>query len=159
VFVGAFSDMIFYFLADNTKMTATLIEDGQYRISLKRWSDIGYVLAKALTNPNYAKGGYLSTCGTTQTWKEALEMVEKAVGKSFEYNNLTAKEALQQENALLAKGDMESFVGSLTMTFLENPARGRSGFDVSKKRVMWDMRWSLSKLLCKLMYTKQVDQD
>jgi uncharacterized protein YbjT (DUF2867 family) len=135
VFIGAFSDMIFYFLADANNMTATLVNDGQFRVSLTRRSDIGYVLAKALTDPKYVNGGYLSTCGTTVTWKEALEMVEQAVGKSFEYTKITGEEALQQENELLAKGDMGSFFGSMVLNLLGVPARGSTGFDVSEEAV------------------------
>lgn len=131
VFTGVLSDMTFNALTDLSQMKATVVSGGKHKVSFTRRSDIGYVLAKALKDPKYSSGGFLSMQGTTVTWKEALEMLEKAVGKSFEISDLSPEEATQKEKDLLQKGDMPSFLASFGTHLLAEPARGSSGFDVS----------------------------
>ena len=137
VFVGFFSDIIFYFLTDISKMEATLVEGGTTPSSFTKRSDIGYVLAKALADPKYESGGFLSIEGDRMSWADALELVEKASGKKFTITDIDGQEALAQENELLAKGDIGSFFQAFALHLLGGPARGSSGLDVSAEAVSY----------------------
>jgi uncharacterized protein YbjT (DUF2867 family) len=131
VFNGVLSDIIFHALTDLKNMKATIVNGGNHLVSFTRRSDIGYVLAKALSDPEYNKGGHLSMQGSIMTWRDALTLIEPKVGKSFDISDITAEEALQKEKELLAAGDMSSF----GMHLLGEPARGSPGFDVSAEAV------------------------
>lgn len=131
VFNGALSDIIFNALTDMKNMKATIVNGGQHRVSFTRRSDIGYVLSKALDDPQYQNGGYLSMAGETMTWKEAIVMLEKTLGKTFDITDISGDEALQKERELLAAGDMSSF----PMHLLGEPARGSTGLDSSADAV------------------------
>jgi uncharacterized protein YbjT (DUF2867 family) len=137
VFVGFFSDIIFYFLTDVNKMEATLIDGGAATSSFTKRSDIGYVLAKALADPKYENGGYLSIQGDRMSWADALALVENAAGKKFTTTDIDGQEALAQERALLAKGDLGSLYQAFTLHLLGDPARGSSGLDVSAEAVTY----------------------
>merc|ERR1712137_1130079 len=63
VFTGCFADWIFGFFCDLENSKVTLVGDGSTKLSFTRRSDIGYVLAKALNDPELAKGGYVSMQG------------------------------------------------------------------------------------------------
>jgi hypothetical protein len=89
VFIGLFSDTTFYLLTNLQAITTTLVDNGSYSFSFTRQSNIGFVLAKALTNPNYASGGFLSMNGSTMPWKKALELAEGIIGKSFQVTNIS----------------------------------------------------------------------
>jgi uncharacterized protein YbjT (DUF2867 family) len=138
VFVGAFSDVIFYFLADMVNMQATIVSGGKSMFSFTKRSDIGHVLAKALNDPKYELGGYLSIQSDTLPWVEALGLVEKATGKTFEKTNIDPEEALGQEKSLLEKGDLGSFYQAFGLHLLGEPSRGSSGFDVSAESVSYN---------------------
>ena len=137
VFVGLFSDVTFYFMADFTNMEATLVDGGKAKYSFTKRSDIGFVLAKALADPKYESGGYLSMQGDLMSWVDALALVEKATGKKFTTTDIDGQEALAQENALLAKGDLGSFYQAFALHLLGDPARGSSGLDVSAEAVTY----------------------
>jgi uncharacterized protein YbjT (DUF2867 family) len=135
VFTGFFSDFIFGFLAKpNQEGKVIIVGDGSYKISFTRRSDIGFVLAKALTDPNYNQGGYLSMQSDFLSWKEAVDMYAKVAGVTLDIATLDPQEALKQEQDLLQKGlqgDMGSFYGSFALHLLGEPARGNSGCDLS----------------------------
>jgi uncharacterized protein YbjT (DUF2867 family) len=139
VFVGAFSDIIFYFLTDLSNMEATIVSGGKSLFSFTKRSDIGLVLAKALNDPKYEEGGYLSIQSDTMPWIDALSLVEKATGKTFQKTDIDPEEALTQEKVLLDKGDMESFYQAFALHLLGQPGRGSSGFDVSAESVSYDV--------------------
>jgi uncharacterized protein YbjT (DUF2867 family) len=135
VFTGFFSDFIFGFLAaPNQDGKVTMVGDGSFNVSFTRRSDIGFVLAKALADPTYNQGGYLSMQGDCMSWKEAVDMYAKVAGLTLDITTLDPQEALKQENDLLEKGlqgDMGAFYGSFALHLLGEPARGNSGADVS----------------------------
>ena len=135
VFTGAFSDVIFDFLADIAKMEATLVGGGTSKYSFTKRSDIGFVLAKALADPRYANGGFLSMQGDCMPWVDALSLIEKVTGKKFTYTEIDGEDALAQEKALLEKGDMASFYQAFGLHLLGDPARGSEGCDVSGEAV------------------------
>ncbi|KAI2488820.1 NAD(P)H-binding protein [Fragilaria crotonensis] len=135
VFVGCFSDVIFYFLYDIAKMEATLVGGGTSKSSFTKRSDIGFVLAKALADPNYASGGFLSMQGDCMPWVDALTLFEKVSGKKFTYTEIDGQESLAQEKALMEKGDLASFYQAFALHLLGDPARGSEGLDVSGEAV------------------------
>jgi len=135
VFCGYFSDFIFGFLADPDNGKARIVGDGSAKLSFTRRSDIGYVLAKALADPKFSNGGFLSMEGDNKSWKEGLEILEQVLGKKLDVEYIDANDALKQEQELLKKGlegDMGSFYGSFGLHLLGEPARGSTGCDVSK---------------------------
>lgn len=140
VFVGGFSDWIFSFLTDLDNMTVQVVDEGSAKYSFTRRSDIGYVLAKALADPIYSEGGFLSMQGDCMTYREALALIEKITGKTFEVTYLTEEEAKDKENELLGKGDMGSLFGAFALHLLGEPARGSEGFDLSKDAVSYGIK-------------------
>jgi uncharacterized protein YbjT (DUF2867 family) len=136
VYTGLFSDYIFFFLADLATMSATLVDDGAGRYSFTKRSDIGFVLAKALTDPEFANGGDLSIQAETMTWREALALVEELKGQKFTFTELTSQEALAKEQELLQNGDM---LGSFRLHLLGEPVRGSLGGDTSEGAKSYDV--------------------
>jgi uncharacterized protein YbjT (DUF2867 family) len=134
VFNGFFSDSIFDFFADPANAKATMIGDGLAKVSWTKRSDIGYVLAKALEDPEYQTGGFLSMAGDTMSFKDALANLEKALGKELTIETMGAEEALKLEQELLKKGlegDMGAFYGSFKYHLMGEPERGNDGCNVS----------------------------
>jgi uncharacterized protein YbjT (DUF2867 family) len=132
VFPGSFSDGTFHFLADTPNRKATLIDGGKTMYSFTRRSDIGYVLAKALANPKYNQGGFLSMQAETLPYKDALALVEEVAGFKFTITDLTAEEGNRVQQDLLSKGDMGSLFGAFAMHLLVDPvSSGSTGLDVS----------------------------
>ncbi|GAX22307.1 hypothetical protein FisN_3Hu487 [Fistulifera solaris] len=136
VYTGLFSDYIFFFLADLENMTATLVDGGVGKYSFTKRSDIGFVLAKALTDPEFANGGDLSVQAETMTWREALALVEVVKGQKFTFTELTGEEGLKQEQELLQNGDM---LGSFRLHLLGEPVRGSLGCDTSEGAKSYDV--------------------
>jgi NmrA-like family len=142
VFVGYFSDYIFSFVADPVNGNARVIGDGSALTSFTLRSDIGYVLAKAIADPAYSQGGFLSISGETVSWKDALSYLETALGKKLDNEYIDPEAALEQENALIAKGfqgDMGALVGSFILHLIGEPARGATGSDVSAEAVSYGL--------------------
>lgn len=139
VFTGYFSDLIFSFLADPANAKGMIVGDGTAKISFTRRSDIGFVLAKALSDPKYSEGGFLSIQGDNTTWKNGLATLEKVLDKKLEIEGVDAQDALQQERALLQKatdgGDMGAFYTAFKLHLLGAPARGNTGCDVSSEAI------------------------
>eukprot|EP00980_Cylindrotheca_fusiformis_P010931 scaffold2499_cov125-Cylindrotheca_fusiformis.AAC.22 len=136
VFVGYFSDHIFNLLAKPEDGSVTVVGDGSANLSFTRRSDIGFVLAKALTDPKYNKGGFLSMEGDNMAWKDALDLYAKVSGVKFNIKTLDPEEALKLEQDLLKKGlegDMGAFFGSFRLHLLGEVARGNRGLDVSEE--------------------------
>jgi uncharacterized protein YbjT (DUF2867 family) len=139
VFIGYFSDYIFGLITDLAHSKARIIGDGSAKTTFTRRSDIGKVLAKALADPDLLKGSIennatLSMQGETLSYKEAIETLEKVMGKKMEIEYLDPSEALKQEQDLLAKGlegDVGAFWGSFALHLLGEPARGSTGSDTS----------------------------
>jgi hypothetical protein len=91
-------------------------------------------VAKALANPKYNQGGFLSMCSETILYKEALAVIQDVYGITFDREDLTGEEAHQRELDLLAKGDMESFMGAFLTHLLADPGyNGSTGFNVSEE--------------------------
>jgi uncharacterized protein YbjT (DUF2867 family) len=134
VFTGGFSDVIFDYLADIPHHKATVVDGGNTSYSFTRRSDIGYVLAQALANPKYNRGGFLSMCAETIPYKDALSVIEEVYGMKFEIEDLTSEEAHQREKDLETKGDMKSFLAAFFLHMLADPVyNGSTGFGVSKE--------------------------
>lgn len=153
VFNGVLADLIFYALTDLKQMKATIVNGGQHHVSFTRRSDIGYVLAKALNDPKYMNAGddaYLSMQGSTMKWKDALEMIKKTTGKTFDITDISAEDALIKEKELLAAGDMSSFA----MHLLGEPARGSTGFDTRNEAVNYDYELEPLQVTLDSMFTK-----
>jgi uncharacterized protein YbjT (DUF2867 family) len=132
VFAGAFADATLYFMVDIPNQKAKVVDGGDTLYTFTRRSDIGYVLAEALADPKYSSGGYLSVHGETMSFKQALAVLEQVSGVAFAIENLTAAQAHQQEQGLLAKGDMGSFFAAFGIHLLAEPAFSNStGFNVS----------------------------
>ena len=92
------------------------------------------MLAKALADPAYSNGGFLSMQADTMSYADALALVEKVGGFTYDKTDLTPDEALQQEKDLLAKGaegDMGSFYQAFALHLILGPALGKTGLDVS----------------------------
>jgi uncharacterized protein YbjT (DUF2867 family) len=134
VFTGGFSDVFFDYQADIGNKKATVVNSGNTLYSWTRRSDIGYVLAKALANPKYNQGGFLSMCSETILYKEALAVIQDVYGMTFDLEDLSGEEAHQRELDLLAKSDMESFMGAFLTHLLADPGyNGSTGFNVSEE--------------------------
>jgi uncharacterized protein YbjT (DUF2867 family) len=155
VFTGGFSEVIFDYLADIPHHKATVVNGGNTLYSFTRRSDIGYVLAQALANPKYNRGGFLSICAETIPYKSALKVIEEVYCIKFEIEDLTGADAHQREQDLLAKGDMKSFLDSFFLHMLADPVyNGSTGFDVSKEadnhgHIMEPLRTSIESTLNK----------
>lgn len=113
----------------------TWIGDGNAKVSWTRRSDIGYVLAKALEDPNIGRsGGTISMQGDYASFNAATKLLEETLGKTFSVEYLDPEEAKKQEEELLAKGmkgDTGAFFQSFKLHLIGEPARGNSGCDVS----------------------------
>ncbi|GAX10288.1 hypothetical protein FisN_3Lh491 [Fistulifera solaris] len=136
VYTGLFSDYIFFFLANLEKMTATLVDSGTGKYSFTKRSDIGFILARALTEPEFANGGDLSVQAETMTWREALALVEEIKGQKFTFIELTSQEALEKEQELLQGGDL---LGAFRLHLLGEPVRGSLGSDTSEGAKSYDV--------------------
>ena len=152
VFVGCFSDVIFYFLCDIANMKATLVGGGTPMTSFTKRSDIGFVLAKALADPKYASGGFLSMQGDCMPWVDALSLFENVTGKKFTYTEIDGEEALAQEKALMEKGDMASFYQAFALHLLGDPVRGSGGIDVSGEAVTFGVEMEPLEETLKVFY-------
>ena len=144
VFTGYFSDFIFEFLANPKQGTARMINDGTGKVSFTKRSDIGYVLAKAFDDneegiDTLKKVGTLSMHGTTLPYKDALDILSKALGgKPLKIETLDTDVAKQAEKDALEKGltgDMGSFYESFALHLLGMPQRrgNNTGADTSNE--------------------------
>jgi|UniRef100_A0A8J9T4L7 uncharacterized protein YbjT (DUF2867 family) len=134
VFTGMFSDFIFSFLVDLEESKARVIGDGSGKVSFTLRSDIGYVLAKALADPTYKKGGTLSMQGDTMSWRDALALLEKATGRDLALEYINPESALLLEKDLLQKGldgELGSYYAAFGLHLLGEPQRGNNGGDTS----------------------------
>ncbi|KAL3903125.1 MAG: hypothetical protein SGILL_010565, partial [Bacillariaceae sp.] len=135
VFTGYFADWIFGFFTDLENANVTWIGDGNDKISWTRRSDIGFVLAKALQDPELvSKGGTISMQGDYQSFNDATKLLGDALGKTFTVDYLDAQEAKKQEDEMLKKGlegDVGSFFGAFKFHLMGEPARGNDGCDLS----------------------------
>jgi NmrA-like family len=155
VYAGYFSDNHFGFVADPVNGKARVVGDGSALTSFTLRSDIGYVLAKALADPAYSQGGFLSISGETVSWKDALSYLETALGKKLDNEYIDPEAALEQENALIAKGfqgDMGALVGSFILHLIGEPARGATGSDVSAEAVSYGLSLETLKETAQKMY-------
>lgn len=149
---GCFSDMIFGLLADPKNGKARIIGNGSAPMSFTRRSDIGYVLGKALEDPDLMKNPVdgnvtLAISGETLPYKDAIATLEKVMDKKFDIEYIDPNVALQQEQELLAKGlegDVGAFWGSFVLHLMGEPERGNPGLDCSKDAK--DYGWKLETL-------------
>mmetsp|Transcript_1071 Transcript_1071/g.2954 ORF Transcript_1071/g.2954 Transcript_1071/m.2954 type:complete len:303 (-) Transcript_1071:1246-2154(-) len=135
VFSGYFSDWIFSFFIDVENISATWVGDGNTKLSFTKRSDIGYVLAKALADPAYEKGGFLAMQGSFVSFNEATELISKTMGKEFTVEYMDPEKAKAKEMELLEaglKGDVGSFYGSFKLHLMGEPYRGNTGCDLSE---------------------------
>ena len=139
VFTGYFSDFIFHFLANPKEGTARMVVgDGTGNVSFTKRSDIGYVLAKAFDTDgidNLKEAKTLSMHGTTLPYKDALDVLSKALGeKPLKIEMIDSDKAKRAEKDALEKGlsgDMASFYESFALHLLGMPQRGNEGADTS----------------------------
>jgi uncharacterized protein YbjT (DUF2867 family) len=135
VLTGYFSDIIYDALADPFEGTARLVGDpaDAAKISFTRRSDVGYVLAKALSDPEYSDGGVLGIAGSTMTWKEGLDLLAKVMRKEFEITTLTVEEAKAEEAQLTADSelDLRKSYAAFVVRLLTVPGTGNDGVDMS----------------------------
>ncbi|KAG7374605.1 NmrA family protein [Nitzschia inconspicua] len=134
VFAGFFSDLIFELFCDFENSKVTWIGDGNDKVTWTRRSDIGYVLAKALADPELSNGGTLGIQGDFQSFNDATKILGDALGKEFTIEYMDPNEAKKQEDELLKnglKGDLGAFFGSFKLHLMGEPARGNNGCDLS----------------------------
>ena len=135
VAAGGFADQLFFFLMDVSNGKVTLVDGGQALYSFTRRRDIGYALARILSDPKYAKGGTVYLEGSTHTWKEATGLLEQATGRTFEYTDMTVAQAKEKEQEMLSNGlagDMGQFYAAFGLHLLRAPADGSTGINVSE---------------------------
>lgn len=141
---GLFTDMIFGMFIDADSNKTTFIDGGKAKVSFTRRRDIGYVLAKALSDPQYANGGYLCLQAETMAWKDAVAVYEQVTGRMVTYEDITTKAAKQEETALLQQffenGDLAALGRSFGFHILRVPAAGFQGLDVSAESQTYDIR-------------------
>uniref|UniRef100_A0A7S2Y4Y8 NmrA-like domain-containing protein n=1 Tax=Entomoneis paludosa TaxID=265537 RepID=A0A7S2Y4Y8_9STRA len=136
VFTGYFSDWIFGFFVDLENAKVTWIGDGSDKVSFTSRDDIGYVLAKALADPEYAQGGSLSMQGDYASFNEATKWLGESLGKDIAVEYMNADDAKKLESELLVKGlegDVGAFFGSFKYHLMGEPARGNDGCNLSKQ--------------------------
>ena len=134
---GFFSDIFFDVAGDPWNGEATLIEsDSPAKISFTRRSDVGYVLAKALSDPEYSEGGTLSIAGETMTWKEALDvLMAEMPSVTFEVEKMSVEDAKTKVEELLEKGqsgDVFASYKAYSLLLILEPASGNNGADMSE---------------------------
>jgi NmrA-like family len=151
VFTGAFTDVSMPFLFDLENNKATLVGDSNStaQISFTRRSDIGKVLAKALSDDTLLPTGgdkdisFLSISSETMTFKEYIKVYERVTGKTLEIEYLDPADALVKEKELLAKGfegDFVAFLGSFVLHLLGEPERGSTGLNLSAEAVSYGVK-------------------
>ena len=136
VFTGYFADWIFSFFGDIEKGTITIVGDGDVPMTFTHRGDIGFALAKALSDPKYAEGGCFAMEGDSKTMKQSVALLEKITGKTFVVETIDPLEALSKEQELLKlglEGDMGAFFGSFRLHLLGEPARGNEGCNLSSE--------------------------
>jgi uncharacterized protein YbjT (DUF2867 family) len=140
--VGIFSDTTLPFLFDLENGKATVVGDATstVKVSFTRRSDIGKVLAKALTDCSVLPSGdndtvFLSISGEALSFKEAIEVYERVTGKKIEIEYIDKDTALEQEKELLSKGfqgDAGAFLGSFVLHLKGELERGLTGANTSE---------------------------
>lgn len=134
VFNGYFSDWIFGFFTDLQEKKVTWIGDGNDKITWTRRSDIGFVLAKALADPELASGGTLSVQGDYMSFNDATQLLGDALGQRFEVTYMDPEQAKKEETEMLKKGldgDVGAFFGAFKFHLMGEPARGNDGSDLN----------------------------
>lgn len=134
VFNGYFSDWIFGFFTDLQEKKVTWIGDGNDKITWTRRSDIGFVLAKALADPELASGGTLSVQGDYMSFNDATQLLGDALGQRFEVTYMDPEQAKKEETEMLKKGldgDVSAFFGAFKFHLMGEPARGNDGSDLN----------------------------
>lgn len=134
---GYFSDIIFDITGDPFNGETKLIgnPDEAAKISFTRRSDVGYVLAKALSDPEYSQGGTLMMEGDNMTWKDGLDLLVKQLSSvDFDIEKMTVDQAKEKMEAFLEKGengDVWSGYKGFSLHLVIEPATGNQGVDMS----------------------------
>ena len=157
VFNGLFSDWIFDFLASPSEGKARMVGDGSGKVTFTRRSDIGYVLAKSLSNEplDALSNSTLSMQGTTLPYKEALDLLSEALGKPLTLEVISVEDAAADEAKLLDKGlqgDMGAFFGAFALHLLGEPQRGNTGCDTSAEAKSYGFKLELLTETLKSVY-------
>ena len=117
-----------------------ITSDSIAKVSFTKRSDIGYVLAKALEDPQIYETAKqngvakLAMQGSTMTWEDALKVLAKVVKKEVDITYTKADDSKKKEAELLQKGmegDMGAFFGAFREHLIGEPGRGNVGGDLS----------------------------
>jgi NmrA-like family len=161
VFTGCFTETSMPFLFDIENNKATLVGDpnSMAKVSFTRRSDIGKVLAKALSDDTVLPSGedeiaILSISGETMSFKEFIEVYERVSGKTMEIEYIDPAAAKINEQELLAKGfegDFQAFMGSFVLHLLGEPERGSTGLNTSEEAKSYGLKLeTVEETLCSL---------
>jgi putative NADH-flavin reductase len=150
VFTGCFTEtsMPFMFDLDNNKATLVGSADSTAKASFTRRSDIGKVLAKALTDDTLLPTGdtdiaYLSISSEEMTFKEFIETYERVTGKTMAIEYIDPAAAKVKEQELLSKGfagDFVAFLGSFVLHLLGEPERGSTGLNTTAEATSYGIK-------------------
>lgn len=161
---GLFSDAIFEVCGDPWNGEAMLVEsDSPAKISFTRRSDVGPVLAKALSDPEYSEGGTLAIAGETMTWKDALDILMAEMPSiTFEVEMMSVEEGKIKVEELLEKGqdgDVWSSYKAFSLHLLLEPASGNSGLDMSESAKSYDHKLESLAETLKEVYKEPEEED
>lgn len=161
---GYFSDVVFELTGDPFNGESVLVEsDNAAKISFTRRSDVGYVLAKALSDPTYNEGGTLAIAGETMTWKEALDVLASVMpDTTFELDKMSVEEGHAKVEELAEKGkqgDVWSAYKSFSLSLVVEPASGNTGADMSEGANSYDHKMETLEETLKEVYKIPEDED
>ena len=161
---GYFSDVVFELTGDPFNGESVLVEsDKAAKISFSRRSDVGFVLAKALSDPKYSEGGTLAIQGETMTWKEALEVLKSVLpDTNLELEKMSVEEGRSMVEELAEKGkegDVWSSYKSFSLSLLVEPASGNTGADMSEGANSYGHKMETLEETLKEVYKVPEDED
>ena len=161
---GLFSDAFFEVTGDPFNGEAKLVEsDAPAKVSFTRRSDVGFVLAKALSDPEFSQGGTLAIAGETMTWKEALDvLVAEMPTVTFEVEKMSVDQAKSKVEEFMEKGengDVWSSYKAFGLHLLVEPASGNNGLDMSESAKSYDLKMETLADTLKEVYKMPEDED
>lgn len=161
---GYLSDIIFDVCGDPWNGEAKLIESQDAaKISFTRRSDVGYVLANALSDPEYSEGGTLAMHGETMTWKEALDVLTSVMeGTTFDIEKMSVDEGKTKVKELTEQagnGDVWKSYKGFALSLLVEPASGNQGADMSGNAKSYGHKMETLEETLKEIYKPPEDED
>eukprot|EP00977_Amphora_coffeiformis_P005558 scaffold1170_cov174-Amphora_coffeaeformis.AAC.42 len=161
---GYFSDVVFELTGDPFNGENVLVlSDNAAKISFTRRSDVGFVLAKALSDPKYSEGGTLAIQGETMTWNEAVDVLKSALpDTNFELETMTVEQGRSKVEELAEKGkqgDVWSTYKSFSLSLVVEPASGNNGADMSEDANSYGHKMETLEETLKEVYKIPEDED